>query len=523
MKKNNRFKIDTYKDGGNKSEWISNKISEIMKEGKYPQDQAIAMAYSMYDNRHQIGGNTSNLKNIYDIKQGVYNPSMGQGIQLFYRDPADPKFNPATDLEFVKDENMPMVQQSQAYKTYLERKASNTAFTPTNLLGDYETPKFTPQKEIVNIRPNVRTEGERQGLPEGTYTKVYYKDNTVDYLDDRNLNISRQMPNFQAYYKKQQFQTGGWYENNPPMFTLPQETVSLSPEQLADETPMVNDMSIYQNPEQNYQQPPQFFNPYGGVDLATGVQALGRGIQSGNALDIVSGGLKTLAGTARNVFAGMGQENIRQESLKNYYDNQRDMLTQSYQDGGEIPERYKNMGFTKPGVKKESTRPGKKWMVLAKKGDDYKVVHGGYDGMKDFSQHGSEERKERFWDRMGGKDSAKANDPFSPLYWHKKFGTWQDGGEVQQDTEMVMQQVTEALQQGADPQEILQQLIQMGIPQDQAVQIIQSIMEQLTPPQQEEQAPMMKDGGYYLNQMKGKKIKDYKFNSETNSYDVEFE
>lgn len=458
MKKNNRFKIDTYKDGGNKSEWISNKISEIMKEGKYPQDQAIAMAYSMYDNRHQIGGNTSNLKNIYDIKQGVYNPSMGQGIQLFYRDPADPKFNPATDLEFVKDENMPMVQQSQAYKTYLERKASNTAFTPTNLLGDYETPKFTPQKEIVNIRPNVRTEGERQGLPEGTYTKVYYKDNTVDYLDDRDLNISRQMPNFQAYYKKQQFQTGGWYENNPPMFTLPQETVSLSPEQLADETPMVNDMSIYQNSEQKkrmdynnwyntvtnnydengnakeqptaqYQQPPQFFNSYGGVDLATGAQALGRGIQSGNALDIVSGGLKTLAGTARNVFAGMGQENIRQESLKNYYDNQRDMLTQSYQDGGEI----------------------------------------------------------------------------------------------QQDTEMVMQQVTEALQQGADPQEVLQQLIQMGIPQDQAVQIIQSIMEQLTPPQQEEQVPMMKDGGYYLNQMKGKKIKDYKFNSETNSYDVEFE
>lgn len=430
MKKNNRFKLDTYKDGGNKSEWISNKISEIMKEGKYPQDQAIAIAYSMYENKHQDGGEiTSNLKNIYDIKQGVYNPSMGQGMQLFYRDPSDPKFNPTTDLEFVKDENMPMVQQSQAYKDYLNRKSNNTPFAPTNLLGDYETPKFTPQKEISNIRPNVRTEGTRQGLPEGTYTKVYYKDNTVDYLDDRNLNISRQMPNFQAYYKKQQFQTGGWYENNPPMFTLPQETVSLSPEQLADETPMVNDMSIYQNPEQTYQQPPQFFNPYGGVDLATGAQALGRGIQSGNALDIVSGGLKTLAGTARNVFAGMGQENVRQESLKNYYDNQRDMLTQKYQ----------------------------------------------------------------------------------------------DGGEVQQDTEMVVQQVTEALQQGADPQEVLQQLLQMGIPQDQAVQIIQSIMEQLAPAQQEEQIPMMKDGGYYLNQMKGKKIKDYKFNSETNSYDVEFE
>jgi hypothetical protein len=97
--------------------------------------------------------------------------------------------------------------------------------------------------------------------------------------------------------------------------------------------------------------------------------------------------------------------------------------------GGTVPDRYKNMGFTKVGVKKQSTRPGKKWMVLAKKDDKYKVVHGGWKGMKDFSQHGSEKRQDRFWDRMGGRDSAKAKDPFSPLYWHKRFGTWAEGGE----------------------------------------------------------------------------------------------
>jgi hypothetical protein len=109
-----------------------------------------------------------------------------------------------------------------------------------------------------------------------------------------------------------------------------------------------------------------------------------------------------------------------------------------YENGGElemmreggIPDRYKNKGFTKVGAKRNSTRPGKKWMVLAKKGDNYKVVHGGYDGMKDFTQHGSENRKERFWDRMGGRNSAKAKDPFSPLYWHKRFGTWKEGGQT---------------------------------------------------------------------------------------------
>jgi hypothetical protein len=97
---------------------------------------------------------------------------------------------------------------------------------------------------------------------------------------------------------------------------------------------------------------------------------------------------------------------------------------------GGIPDRYKNQGFTKVGAKRKSNRPGKKWMVLAKKGNKYKIVHGGYKGMKDYTQHGSEERRERFWDRMGGKNSAKAKDQFSPLYWHKRFGTWQDGGKT---------------------------------------------------------------------------------------------
>lgn len=100
--------------------------------------------------------------------------------------------------------------------------------------------------------------------------------------------------------------------------------------------------------------------------------------------------------------------------------------------GGGIPPRYRKQGFTKVGVKRKSTRPGKKWMVLAKKGDQYKIVHGGYKGMKDYTQHHNEKRRDRFWNRMGGKDSAKARDPFSPLYWHKRFGTWEQGGELSQ-------------------------------------------------------------------------------------------
>ena len=90
-----------------------------------------------------------------------------------------------------------------------------------------------------------------------------------------------------------------------------------------------------------------------------------------------------------------------------------------------IPERYKNKGFTEVGAKRKSTLAGKKWMVLAKKGDSYKIVHGGDSSMQDYSQHKDKQRKENFWNRMG-----HTNDVFSARYWHKKFGTWQKGGTI---------------------------------------------------------------------------------------------
>jgi len=110
-----------------------------------------------------------------------------------------------------------------------------------------------------------------------------------------------------------------------------------------------------------------------------------------------------------------------------YFDLQNPYDLELMKAGG-IPDRYKNMGFTHVGQKKQGD--GKhKWKVLAKKGDQYKVVQGGWRGMQDFKQHHSEQRKENFWNRMGGRNSSKATDPFSPLYWHKRLGTWQEGGQ----------------------------------------------------------------------------------------------
>ena len=74
-------------------------------------------------------------------------------------------------------------------------------------------------------------------------------------------------------------------------------------------------------------------------------------------------------------------------------------------------------------------------------------------------------------------------------------GSFQDGGMQQQpDPQQVMQGVATMLQQGAQPEQIAKQLVEMGIPQEQVVQLIQAVMQQLQGGQEEPQA--MRYGGF---------------------------
>jgi len=120
-------------------------------------------------------------------------------------------------------------------------------------------------------------------------------------------------------------------------------------------------------------------------------------------------------------------------------------------------------------------------------------------------------------------------------------GYYQEGGQempAQQPQDQgnqmgqVVAQIAEALQQGANPEEILQQLIQMGVPEQEASQMIQMVMQQMqqsqgaqqAPPQQEQemQQQTMKMGGKYLNMLRGKTIKSYTYNPKTDSYDIQY-
>jgi predicted RNase H-like HicB family nuclease len=74
------------------------------------------------------------------------------------------------------------------------------------------------------------------------------------------------------------------------------------------------------------------------------------------------------------------------------------------------------------------------------------------------------------------------------------FIKYQDGGEQQ-----IAQQVAQAMQQGMQPQEAMAMLMESGMTEDQAIQLVQAIMEQVQQQSQqmEEGTPQMRRGGYY--------------------------
>ena len=85
------------------------------------------------------------------------------------------------------------------------------------------------------------------------------------------------------------------------------------------------------------------------------------------------------------------------------------------------------MGEKFPGYNRpKRAAPGSKhkMVVLAKKGDKVKKVSFGHRDYEDFTQHGSEKRRENYLKRSAGIRNGDGkltkDDPFSPNYWARK-------------------------------------------------------------------------------------------------------
>jgi len=97
-----------------------------------------------------------------------------------------------------------------------------------------------------------------------------------------------------------------------------------------------------------------------------------------------------------------------------------------YMQSGGLPDRYKKLGFS--GVNQVKNAPqgdSHKKMVVAKKGDKYKLVKFGLRGMEDYTQHHDKDRRKNYLSRSGGIRNGSGqltkDDVFSPNHWSRKI------------------------------------------------------------------------------------------------------
>lgn len=487
----NRFSSMMYKGGGEKQEWISNKISTLMDEGK-SREQAIAMALNMADNQYQNGGQQKpkidltqeNLPSYYK-STAVSNPNViptytvdGVEYEVSRLGALRPKGTLAPTEFGAVSKNSPIAQSDDFSRAVME--ISQNKLQPERskeslfeLNRGYILDDKGNRIRRVDI-PDVNTFYQNGGQQP---TAGYYFGNTNPYPFSGDMYKQYQFPESVNQYPSTTYNPTQ-INQTPNNFNFPTSFQTNTPAPSEQDFQMWNNAfngqnsnnsfsapnvqenigfnqgeqylglgknPSYTNPLQEQTSSPQnepqlnlpnqndfqFFNPYGGVDLESSAQFLGESIGSGDTAGIIAGGLKTGLGTARNIFGGMGLENRKQEAMQNYYNDQRDTIVgqpQRMQEGGMIEE-----------------------------------------------------------------------------------------GQEEINPEQLMAQVAQAIQEGADPQQIVQQLVSMGLSEEEAMQIIQMVMGQ-----QQEQ-PMMKNGGEYLDMLRGKRIKDYKLNSETGNYEIIYE
>jgi len=92
-------------------------------------------------------------------------------------------------------------------------------------------------------------------------------------------------------------------------------------------------------------------------------------------------------------------------------------------EGGKIIYRgHEFDGFNKPKAAPKGSE--KKKIVLAKKGDEVKLVQFGQKGYEDFTQHKDPERRKNYLQRSAGIKDKNGNptksDKFSPNYWARR-------------------------------------------------------------------------------------------------------
>ena len=419
----------------NKTKYIGEKIKKIIQDNPdMPQKQAVAIAYSMYNNMHGDGG--------YQLP--IYQTAGQYNFGNTFSGSTFPK------PKFSQDPNVASPEEFSASLNKI------TAISPTgNGLG---------------ADPNY-----------------------VNPLSEESLTAGKD-----------------WAAKNPLpegiQKPMPTNVFGAEVEDAKEKTTTAT--TGLEKPDIQGNQPFQFFNPYSGVDIPSASVMFGQSLENKDTLGAVASGAKVALGTARNILGGMGQARRENYVKKQYAEKQREGMTAQgretmlsfggyYQEGGMQPGMEEEQGMEVAGQEQQIMQEVAQ--MLQQGADPQQVI-------QQLVQMGIPQEQAVQMVQAVIQQVQGA----TPQMKRGGIMHYQDGGEQQ-----IAEQVSQALQQGAQPQQVMQMLLKSGMPQDQAVQLVQAVMQQIQqqghnsqeegaeggqPNPQEEQmeqgTPQMKRGGY---------------------------
>lgn len=496
-----------------KGKWISAKIRELEHENKgRSHEQNIAIAFSMWNERKEEGGQQFPEYQIGGTQQ-----------------------DPLESLKGTWKEKLPeywSIEQKNAHakKVYDEKQKSDASY---KLSPEISRQAFPGMQEAFGGSSTSTFGNKNYGTPVTTGGTPEVKSESFNFAKNPGPSVSAPAAPAQSTptkpatrFAKPEIATNAEQD----MKDVEASNLSNLPEVQTDED--IRFTEQYKKDENQIalnefrDQHKQFFNPYGGIDLETSLVGLGQGIERGDTKAIVGNSLLAGLKGARNVMGGMGLANRENQVMQDYWDKQREgMIGNStyiredggfFQDGGNVM----NKEIVKEDFKRAMDRrhkfdevfvaPVTPTVVAKTPSVVNKVVltRPRVEGkFTTFTDHSYQDGGEQFQNPQ----------EVAP----QELGQEQQVGQQEQ----MMQQVAEALQSGATPEQVVQKLVESGIPEEQAVQIVQAVIQQTQGQQQQapQEQPQMKDGGEYLSLLKGKKIKDYKLDPKTNMYTVEYE
>jgi SOS response regulatory protein OraA/RecX len=270
----------------------------------------------------------------------------------------------------------------------------------------------------------------------------------------------------------------------------------------------------------------------------------GQSLENKDTLGAIASGAKIALGTARNIFGGMGQARRENYVKKQYAEKQREGMTgqgreQMARFGGYFQEGGMQLGMEEEqgmgGAGQEQQMMQEVAQMLQQGADPQKLLQMLIEA--GIPEDQATQMVQSVMQQMQGGQPQQSTPQM------RIGGYYQEGGEEMDEQmegedegaegetpsmEQIESQVEEALKQGADPQQVLQQLAEMGIPEEQAMQMIQEILQEIEGgetemEQPEEGTPQMSKGGKYMRALVGKTIKNYTYNPKTDSYIVSYE